>query len=92
MHMPLHDLYAADRPREKMLLRGPHALTDAELIAVLLGSGRVGEPALALATRILDGVERSTNPQSLDLSNPFKLHEALGAAFAQFKQAAFHPI
>lgn len=59
MRMPLHDLYAADRPREKMLLRGPHALTDAELIAVLLGSGRVGESALALATRILDGVERS---------------------------------
>lgn len=44
----------ADRPREKMALRGRKALTDAELIAILLGSGSPRETALALARRILD--------------------------------------
>jgi DNA repair protein RadC len=42
-----------DRPREKMLLKGRLALTDAELLAILLGSGSVGESALALAQRLL---------------------------------------
>ena len=42
-----------DRPREKMMLKGCHALSDAELIAILIGSGTVGESAVALAQRIL---------------------------------------
>ena len=48
-----------DRPREKMLLRGKNALTDAELLAILLGSGTTGESAVALAQRILDSVDRN---------------------------------
>ena len=42
-----------DRPREKMLLKGRNALSDAELLAILIGSGTVGESAVALAQRIL---------------------------------------
>jgi len=42
-----------DRPREKMLARGRTALTDAELIAILLRSGNNKESAVALAQRIL---------------------------------------
>ncbi len=42
-----------DRPREKMLLKGRNALSDAELIAILIGSGTVGESAVALAQRIM---------------------------------------
>lgn len=45
-----------DRPREKMLLKGKHALSDAELLAILLGSGTVGESAVTLAQRILASV------------------------------------
>jgi DNA repair protein RadC len=48
-----------DRPREKMLEKGPKALTDAELIAILLGKGRVGENAVALAQRILRSVDNN---------------------------------
>jgi DNA repair protein RadC len=48
-----------DRPREKMLLKGRQALTDAELLAILLGSGCVGESAVALARRILGSVENN---------------------------------
>lgn len=42
-----------DRPREKMLLRGKQNLSDAELLAILLGSGSRDETAVALAQRIL---------------------------------------
>lgn len=44
---------AQDRPREKMLSRGARALTDAELLAILIGSGSAGEDAVSLMRRIL---------------------------------------
>ena len=43
----------ADRPREKLLLHGRKALTDAELIAILIGSGNKNETAVDLSKRIL---------------------------------------
>src|SRR5690554_4763655 len=42
-----------DRPREKMLQKGRIALSDAELIAILIGSGSRNESAVALSQRIL---------------------------------------
>lgn len=48
-----------DRPREKMLLKGRHSLSDAELLAILMGSGSRGESAVALAQRILASVENN---------------------------------
>jgi DNA repair protein RadC len=42
-----------DRPREKLTLKGPEALSDAELLAVLLRSGIKGKSALELASAIL---------------------------------------
>ena len=42
-----------DRPREKMLLKGGSALTDAELLAILIGSGSKFETAVDLSKRIL---------------------------------------
>ena len=43
----------ADRPREKLLLHGRRHLTDAELIAILIGSGNFHESAVDLGKRIL---------------------------------------
>ncbi|TKC05596.1 DNA repair protein RadC [Pedobacter polaris] len=43
----------ADRPREKLLLQGRRQLTDAELIAILIGSGNRIETAVDLSKRIL---------------------------------------
>lgn len=43
----------ADRPREKLLLQGRRQLTDAELIAILIGSGSRTETAVDLSKRIL---------------------------------------
>ena len=48
-----------DRPREKLLLKGKHVLSDAELLAILLGKGTVGVSAVALAQDILSSVDNS---------------------------------
>ena len=42
-----------DRPREKMMQKGTEALTDAELLAILIGSGNTEESAVALMQRVL---------------------------------------
>jgi DNA repair protein RadC len=42
-----------ERPREKLLERGAHALSDAELLAVLLGSGTRGGSAVELARSLI---------------------------------------
>jgi DNA repair protein RadC len=46
-----------DRPREKLLLKGIDALSDAELIAILIGSGSRSESAVDLSKRILAKAE-----------------------------------
>ncbi len=43
----------ADRPREKLMERGRRALSDAELLAILIGSGSRNESAVELCRRIL---------------------------------------
>jgi DNA repair protein RadC len=50
-----------DRPREKMLLKGVSSLSDAELIAILIGSGNVNETAVQLSQRILNSVSNNLN-------------------------------
>ena len=42
-----------DRPREKMMQKGTEALSDAELLAILIGSGNTEESAVALMQRVL---------------------------------------
>jgi DNA repair protein RadC len=50
-----------DRPREKLLLKGKTALSDAELIAILIGSGSRNESAVDLSKRILLSVDNNLN-------------------------------
>jgi DNA repair protein RadC len=45
-----------DRPREKLRDKGPRVLSDAELLAILIGSGTVQESAVELSKRILSSV------------------------------------
>jgi DNA repair protein RadC len=52
--MPLKDLPPDARPREKLLARGPSALSDAELLAILLRTGMKGKGVLQLAQELLD--------------------------------------
>lgn len=46
-----------DRPREKLLAQGRRSLTDAELIAILIGSGNRQETAVELSKRILHSLD-----------------------------------
>ena len=51
--MAIRDWPADERPREKLLTRGAAALTDAELLAILLRTGSAGQSALDVARGIL---------------------------------------
>lgn len=48
-----------DQPREKLLYKGKAALSDAELVAILIGSGNREESAVALCKRILANVDNN---------------------------------
>lgn len=50
-----------DRPREKLLSKGARHLTDAELIAILIGSGSLDETAVELSKRILSSTNNDLN-------------------------------
>lgn len=54
MDLPLPDDSLPSGPRERLLGLGPDSLADADLLAVLLGTGLVGEPVTVLAARLLD--------------------------------------
>ena len=51
--MILKDLPLDSRPREKMLARGPSALSDVELLAILLRTGMAGKNVFQLAQELL---------------------------------------
>ena len=50
-----------DRPREKLERLGPGALSDAELLAILVGSGSTKEDAVTLMKRILGDCNNNLN-------------------------------
>ena len=50
-----------DRPREKMMALGPQALSDAELLAILIGSGNTKESAVDLMKRVLADCNNNLN-------------------------------
>jgi DNA repair protein RadC len=51
--MPITKSLESLAPREKLLARGAHSLEDAELIALVLGTGQRGKPAIAVAHELL---------------------------------------
>jgi DNA repair protein RadC len=52
-HLAIRDWPKSERPREKLLEHGPKALSDAELLALLLGSGVQGRSAVDLARSLI---------------------------------------
>ena len=51
--MPITDWPIAERPREKLLMKGSEALSDAELLAIFLRTGVAGKTAVDLARELL---------------------------------------
>ncbi len=59
IYFPIKNWNEDDRPREKLQQKGQIALSDAELIAILIASGSRNESAVALSQRILAGYQNS---------------------------------
>ena len=53
---PIKQWAEDDKPREKLMLKGKQVLSDAELLAILIGSGSRNESAVDLSKRILSSV------------------------------------
>ena len=73
----VRDLPQAERPREKLLSEGPRALTNAELLAILLRTGTKEESVLHLAERILSRVKELGIASLVNVS-PLELSEIKG--------------
>lgn len=57
--LTITQLSVDDRPREKMMMHGVRALSNAELLAILIGSGNTEETAIELSQRILNSADNS---------------------------------
>lgn len=72
----------ADRPREKLLEKGRNALSDAELIAILLGSGTKELSAVELAQKILHQSNNDLNKLGKLSIKELMQHKGIGLAKA----------
>ena len=70
----------ADRPREKMMQKGAEALTDAELLGILIGSGNTEESAVALMQRVLAAAGNDLNQLGKWEVRDFARFKGLGPA------------
>jgi DNA repair protein RadC len=78
----IKDLSEEDRPREKLLNKGRRSLTDAELLAILIGSGNRSETAVQLCQRILSDLKNDLNKLGkLEVSELMK-YKGIGEAKA----------
>ncbi len=71
-----------DRPREKLLLKGRQSLSDAELIAILIGSGNKTESAVDVSKRILSSIDNKLEKLSLLSVTDLKKFNGMGDAKA----------
>ncbi len=71
-----------DRPREKLVLKGRTSLTDAELIAILIGSGNREQSAVELAKVILNKYGNSLNEIAKKSVNDLMKFKGIGEAKA----------
>jgi DNA repair protein RadC len=81
----LKDLSESERPREKLQVKGPEALSDLELMAILLGSGTKDSDVLTVAGRILKVLDGRN--EKLSLGELQKI-EGVGPAKASLIAAA----
>lgn len=76
----IKDLPKVERPREKLIQYGPEKLSNSELLAILLGSGKKGENVIELANKILKKFKAESLPNlSFD---DLKNYSGLGPAKA----------
>ena len=81
--MTIKDWPVDDRPREKLLAKGPEALTDAELLAIFLRTGITGKTAVDLARELL---EEFGSLQALLNADQTRFCQGKGLGSAKFAQ------
>jgi DNA repair protein RadC len=89
IHLNIKSLAEGDRPREKFAGLGRHSLSDAELIAIILGSGSRNETAVQLAQRILSSSSNNINELAKLSLNDLKKFRGVGEVKAINIAAAF---
>lgn len=83
------DLNGDERPREKAMAKGIRSLSDAELLAILIGGGVPGKSAIDLAREILDSCNKSINELSqLSIADMSRKFNGIGPAKATTIAAA----
>ncbi len=87
--LKIREMPQDDRPREKLIARGASALTDAELIAILLRTGMVGANAVEVAGKLLERY-KSLNGLSRCTVDEIKDIAGIGPAKALQLVAAFN--
>lgn len=80
--LAINEWDVADRPREKFAALGPEALTPAELLAILIGSGNTEESAVELMQRILRDCDYSLNRVGKMSLDQLKRYKGVGEAKA----------
>lgn len=81
------DLHESDRPRERLASLGPQALTNAELIAILLRVGVKGESAVTVGQRLLQNFSGLSGLHRAPFADLKKQHGLGDAKAAQIKAA-----
>lgn len=81
-NLPITAWAEDDRPREKLMNKGRHVLSDAELIAILIASGNTEETAVELSKRILNSVNNNLNELSKLTINDLTKFRGIGEAKA----------
>lgn len=80
-HFAIKDWSDDDKPREKLMLKGKDSLSDAELLAILIGSGSRNESAVALSQRILASVDSLNSLGKMSINQLMKF-KGIGEAKA----------
>ncbi len=80
--MKINDLSLDDRPREKMMRLGASALSNAELLAILIGSGTVEESAVDLMQRVLTHCKNNLNTLGKLSQDELEQYKGIGPAKA----------
>jgi DNA repair protein RadC len=78
----IKDWAVEDRPREKLVKKGLNALSDAEILATLIGSGSTTETAVELTKRILKDVDNNLNELGKLTIHDLQNYKGIGQAKA----------
>jgi len=81
--MPIRDWPEAERPREKLLSRGPAALSDAELLAIFLRTGTRNQTAVDISRKLLENFK---GLRGLMSANQQQICQQPGLGMAKYAQ------